>query len=177
MLLSMGIKKGDKVAILLMNCLEWLPIYFGVLKTGALAVPLNYRYAAEEIKYCLELADVDLLIFGPEFIERVSAIKDNVPRVKNYIFVGNDDSKAIVGSSNFTRNGIRMLKNTPTMIPYLYMAIFFDFSIEASTGIHKYTPNSGPKNQNTDTYFADIISRIIYLFNTTSFIDALFNKI
>ena len=38
-----GIGKGDKVAILMMNCLEWLPVYFGVLKTGALAVPLNFR--------------------------------------------------------------------------------------------------------------------------------------
>ena len=44
MLLSRGIKKGQKVAILLMNCLEWLPIYFGILKTGAVAVPLNFRY-------------------------------------------------------------------------------------------------------------------------------------
>ena len=43
LLLSRGVKQGDKVAILLMNCLEWLPIYFGILKTGALAVPLNFR--------------------------------------------------------------------------------------------------------------------------------------
>ncbi|NCB05753.1 MAG: long-chain fatty acid--CoA ligase, partial [Clostridia bacterium] len=49
LLLSRGVKKGDKVAILLMNCLEWLPIYFGVMKTGALAVPMNFRYTAEEI--------------------------------------------------------------------------------------------------------------------------------
>ena len=42
LLLSRGVKKGDKVAILMMNCLEWLPIYFGILKTGALAVPLNF---------------------------------------------------------------------------------------------------------------------------------------
>lgn len=47
MLLSRGVKKGDKVAILMYNCLEWLPIYFGVLKTGALAVPFNFRYSAE----------------------------------------------------------------------------------------------------------------------------------
>ena len=58
MLLSRGVQKGDKVAILLMNCLEWLPIYFGILKTGALAVPLNFRYSAEEIEYCLNLAEV-----------------------------------------------------------------------------------------------------------------------
>ena len=56
-LLSRGIRKGEKVAILLMNCLEWLPIYFGILKAGAIAVPLNYRYTAEEIRYCLNLAE------------------------------------------------------------------------------------------------------------------------
>ena len=49
-LLTRGVKKGDKVAILLMNGLEWLPIYFGALRTGALAVPLNFRYAADEIR-------------------------------------------------------------------------------------------------------------------------------
>ena len=70
LLLDRGIKKGDQVAILLMNCLEWLPIYFGILKTGAIVVPLNFRYTAEEIKYCLELSETDLLIFGPEFIDR-----------------------------------------------------------------------------------------------------------
>ena len=43
LLLSRGIQRGQKVAILLMNCLEWLPIYFGILKTGDVAVPLNFR--------------------------------------------------------------------------------------------------------------------------------------
>ncbi len=70
-LMERGVKKGDKVAILLMNCLEWLPIYFGILKTGALAVPMNYRYTTDEIKYCLSLAECRALIFGPEFIGRV----------------------------------------------------------------------------------------------------------
>lgn len=90
LLLERGIKKGDKVAILLMNCLEWLPIYFGILKTGALAVPLNYRYTAEEIKYCLELAEADALVFGPEFIGRVENISDHIPQVKLRFFVGED---------------------------------------------------------------------------------------
>ena len=82
LLMSRGIGKGDKVAILLMNCLEWLPIYFGILKTGALVVPMNYRYSADEIKYCAELADVDALFFGPEFIGRIEEIIDRIPRVK-----------------------------------------------------------------------------------------------
>jgi long-chain acyl-CoA synthetase len=85
-----GVKKGDRVAILLMNCLEWLPVYFGILKAGAVAVPLNYRYTAEEIKYCLGLSEACALVFGPEFIGRVEAIVDQIPRVKLRFFVGND---------------------------------------------------------------------------------------
>ena len=82
LLLTRGIKKGDKVAVLLMNCLEWLPIYFGVLKSGALVVPLNYRYTSDEIRYCLDLSDSDVLIFGPEFIGRVEEICDSIPKIK-----------------------------------------------------------------------------------------------
>ena len=87
-LLSRGIGKGQKVAILLMNCLEWLPIYFGILKTGALAVPLNFRYTSDEIKYCVELADVDVLVFGPEFIGRVEEICEHTPKVGMLLYVG-----------------------------------------------------------------------------------------
>lgn len=90
LLLSRGYKKGDKVAILLMNCLEWLPIYFGALRAGCLAVPLNFRYTADEIKYCLELADADVLVFGPEFTGRVEQIVDRVPRVRTRFYVGDD---------------------------------------------------------------------------------------
>ncbi len=88
LLLSRGIKKNDKVAILLMNCLEWLPIYFGILKTGAIAVPLNFRYASDEIKYCVELAEVDVLVFGPEFIGRVEEIADDISTNRLLFYVG-----------------------------------------------------------------------------------------
>ena len=87
-LLGRGLQKGHKVAILLMNCLEWLPVYFGILKTGALAVPLNYRYTEDEIKYCLDLAECDVLIFGPEFTERVNAIREQIPKIKIKLFLG-----------------------------------------------------------------------------------------
>ncbi|MBR7099660.1 MAG: acyl--CoA ligase [Clostridia bacterium] len=88
MLLARGVKKGDKVGILLMNCLEWLPIYFGILKTGALAVPLNFRYTAEEIRYCVNLAEVNILLFGPEFIGRVEEIADDIGRSRILFYVG-----------------------------------------------------------------------------------------
>ena len=87
MLLGRGIGRGDKVAILMMNCLEWLPIYMGVLKSGALAVPFNFRYSADEIVYCAELAEVDVLLFGPEFIGRIESSLDKLSNIA-LIYVG-----------------------------------------------------------------------------------------
>ena len=88
LLLSRGLKKGTKVAVLLMNCLEWLPIYFGILKAGCVTVPMNYRYSSDEIKYCLDLADVEVLVFGPEFVSRMDAIAGDIPNVKMMFYVG-----------------------------------------------------------------------------------------
>ena len=90
MLLSRGVKKGDKVAILMYNCLEWLPIYFGILKTGALAVPFNFRYSADEIQYCADLAEVQVLVFGPEFIGRFESIADKLSQGRLLIYVGDN---------------------------------------------------------------------------------------
>ncbi|MGI6512287.1 MAG: class I adenylate-forming enzyme family protein [Catenisphaera adipataccumulans] len=85
-----GIQKGQKCAILLMNCLEWLPIYFGILKCGAIAVPLNFRYTADEIAYCIDKADVDVLFFGETFIGRIESIADEIGQKRLLFYVGND---------------------------------------------------------------------------------------
>ena len=90
MLLSRGVKKGDKVAILMYNCLEWLPIYFGILKAGALAVPFNFRYSAEEIQYCADLAEVQVLVFGPEFIGRIESVAEKLSKGRLLIYVGDN---------------------------------------------------------------------------------------
>ena len=102
LLLSRGLKKGTKVAILLMNCLEWLPIYFGILKAGCIAVPMNFRYSSDEIKYCLELADVEVLIFGPEFVSRMDTIANEIPGVRMCFYVGQD-------GPGYTEDGIRLM--------------------------------------------------------------------
>lgn len=104
LLLSRGVKKDDKVAILLMNCLEWLPIYFGILKTGAIAVPLNFRYAPEEIEYCVNLADVNILVFGPEFIGRVEEIADRISKNRLLFYVGDNCPSFAEDYSSLTAN-------------------------------------------------------------------------
>ena len=88
MLLGRGIKKGDRVAILMFNCLEWLPIYFGILKTGAIAVPFNFRFDTDEIMYCANLAEIHVLIFGPEFIGRIESCADKLSKGRLLIYVG-----------------------------------------------------------------------------------------
>lgn len=88
LLIKRGIKKGDKVGILLMNCIEWLPIYFGILKTGALAVPFNFRFTSSEIEYCARLSEVNVLVFGPEFIGRLEEIYESISDRCHMIFVG-----------------------------------------------------------------------------------------
>lgn len=90
LLLENGLQPKEKVAILLMNCIEWLPIYFGVLKAGGIVVPLNFRYAADEIQYCLDLADVSFLVFGPEFVTRMQEIQGNNPQLRCQFFVGDN---------------------------------------------------------------------------------------
>ena len=133
-LFTRGIKKGDKVAILLMNCLEWLPIYFGILKTGALAVPMNYRYASDEIRYCVDLADVRMLVFGPEFTERVTAVKDEM-NIDDYFFVGKHDE-----TPDYADNYAEMTYYCSTIVPPVeisdddYAAIYFS---SGTTGFPK----------------------------------------
>jgi len=87
-LMKKGIRKGDKVIHLMMNCLEWLPVYFGILRTGAWAVPLNFRFSADDIRYCADIAEAKCLIFGEEFVERIDAIKQALGTIKDFVFVG-----------------------------------------------------------------------------------------
>jgi acyl-CoA synthetase (AMP-forming)/AMP-acid ligase II len=93
-LLKKGYRKNNKVVLLMMNCLEWLPIYFGILRTGAWVVPLNFRFSAEEIAYCTHLAEANAFIFGDAFIDRVAAVKDTLDQtVSSYVFVGPEEMR------------------------------------------------------------------------------------
>ncbi|MDR1733544.1 MAG: acyl--CoA ligase [Oscillospiraceae bacterium] len=112
LLAAQGIQPGEKVAILMMNCIEWLPIYFGILRGGYIAVPMNFRYAAEEITYCLQLADCSAVFFGPEFVKRMDTLQGTVPDVRLQIFVG-DEAERPKYALNYKRAAAHCLKNLP----------------------------------------------------------------
>ena len=115
------------MAILLMNCLEWLPIYFGILKTGALAVPLNFRYAPDEIEYCLNLAEVDVLVFGPEFIGRVEEIADKSSQNRLLFYVGGD-------CPSFAEDYDKLTANCASLAPGIPISDEDDAAIYFSSG-------------------------------------------
>ena len=56
-LIGMGLAKGDRIAVLAYNCLEWLEIYTAVAKAGLVAVPVNFRLVGAEIRYIVENAE------------------------------------------------------------------------------------------------------------------------
>ena len=106
-LLAKGVKRGDKVIHLMMNCLEWLPAYFGILRTGAWAVPLNFRFTAEDIRYCADIAEAKTMIFGEEFIGRIDDIKGDLESINDFIFVGPEEIKPSYAESyiDFLKTG------------------------------------------------------------------------
>ena len=127
LLLSRGLKKGTKVAVLLMNCLEWLPIYFGILKAGCIAVPMNYRYSSDEIQYCLDLADVEVLVFGPEFVSRMDVIADQIPGVRMMFYVGKNGPE-------YTEDCIRLTSFCSSSAPPVALTEEDDAAIYFSSG-------------------------------------------
>ncbi len=126
-LLSRGVKAGDKVGILLMNGIEWLPIYFGILKIGALAVPLNFRYAANEIDYCVKLAEISVLVFGPEFIGRIESLAGALNKDKMLLFVGQS-------CPDFAESYDALTANCPSSNPNIPLTDADDAAIYFSSG-------------------------------------------
>ncbi|MCF8110215.1 MAG: AMP-binding protein [Desulfobacteraceae bacterium] len=91
-LINMGVAKGDRVVHLMMNCLEWLPLYFGILRAGAVAVPLNFRFEAPAISRCTNLCEAGIIVFGEEFTERITQVKTELDKsVSKYIYAGTPD--------------------------------------------------------------------------------------
>ena len=87
-LVSRGIEKGMKVALLGRNSIAWLEVFFGIMATGAWAIPLNFRFTDDDIKYCAGIAEPALFICDEEFASRVGAISKDLPTVKGYLTIG-----------------------------------------------------------------------------------------
>lgn len=92
-LLDRHAEKGNKIFLLGRNSLRWLEAYFAILKTGAWAVPLNFRFTDDDIRYCARVAEPVIFIFDQEYGERIAALRKELPTVQHYISVGTDDAR------------------------------------------------------------------------------------
>ncbi|HBA53677.1 MAG TPA: AMP-binding protein, partial [Syntrophorhabdus aromaticivorans] len=83
-----GVKKGDIVLHLMMNCMEWYASYIAILKTGATVTPLNFRFASADIKYAADVTKCKVFLFGEQFNARVEPIMKEMDYCKNFICLG-----------------------------------------------------------------------------------------
>jgi acyl-CoA synthetase (AMP-forming)/AMP-acid ligase II len=86
-LLKLGIKKGDRVAFLQVNCNQCVETYFAVAKTGAIYLPLNFRAKGNELSYMLNTAEAAALIAGERYIPLIDSIRPELKSVQHIISI------------------------------------------------------------------------------------------
>ncbi|MEE4265916.1 MAG: AMP-binding protein, partial [Desulfobacteraceae bacterium] len=89
-LLSLGLSKGDKVAVLLENSIEIVEVFLATAKTGIIIVPINFRLVSAEVEYIADNSDAKAFIVHDEFTSTVDPIKAKLKNIApdNYIAVG-----------------------------------------------------------------------------------------
>ena len=101
---KLEIKKGDFVLHLQMNSLEWMITYHAILRTGAVAVPLNFRFASSDINYAAEASKPKAFILSDGFLEKVEPIKGKMETVESYICIGNNAPDDMVPYTSVLEN-------------------------------------------------------------------------
>jgi len=91
-LAKLGVKKGDRFAILAYNCVEWMEIYAASAKGGQITVPIMFRLAPPEIEYIINHSECKAFIVAKDFVQLVDSIRDKLPTIpkENFIYFGDD---------------------------------------------------------------------------------------
>ncbi len=82
---NLGVKPGDHVAVWMYNSIELTALMFAITKAGATAVPLNFRYTAQDAAYVIDQSDAVAVAAGPEFTDLLAKIRQELPKVRSYI--------------------------------------------------------------------------------------------
>lgn len=93
--LSMGVKKGDKIAFMFHNCPEFLEINWATQKVGAVPVPMNYRFMTNEIVFQCQNCDAAIFLFEDIWIDQIEAALPELPDVKAFICRGKNRPEGI----------------------------------------------------------------------------------
>ena len=83
-----GIGHGDHVAVMLPNCPEFFGVVWGLGKIGAVAVPVNTAAKGDMLRYFIDQSDATCVVVDDEWVDRVSAIAAQLPKVRSYVYRG-----------------------------------------------------------------------------------------
>jgi crotonobetaine/carnitine-CoA ligase len=84
-LIKMGVKKGERVAVLLTNCTDYVLIWFGILKAGAVMAPINTAYKMDFLQYVIDNSDSRVLFVSEEYLDRIAPIQDKIPQLERIV--------------------------------------------------------------------------------------------
>jgi acyl-CoA synthetase (AMP-forming)/AMP-acid ligase II len=102
---TLGVQKGDFILHLQMNSLEWVITFHAILRVGAVAVPLNYRFAVNDIKHAAEACNPRAFIFGEGFLPKVEPIKKELESIASYIYIGSNVPEGMVSYDDIIKDG------------------------------------------------------------------------
>lgn len=84
-LIKLGIEKGEKVAVYMPNSDDYVITWFGILKMGAVMVPINTAYKMDFLQYIIDSSDSKVLFIAEEYLERMHPIAKRIPQLKHVI--------------------------------------------------------------------------------------------
>jgi len=134
-LLGMGLRKGDRVAVMLYNSVEFVEVDCAFAKTGLVVVPINWRYLEREIEYVVDNSDAKAMIVGEDFVDCIDRIRGDFKKVgaDNYVSVG---SKRFDGYVDYEQ----LVASSPDTTPNVGVAggdTWFQIYTSGTTGIPK----------------------------------------
>jgi crotonobetaine/carnitine-CoA ligase len=94
---NLGIGKGDKVSIMLLNCPEFLYLWFGLAKCGAVEVPVNTSYKGEFLRHIVDQSDSKILVISHEFLDRLKLIENALKKVGKVVVLGDIQKQEVAG--------------------------------------------------------------------------------
>jgi len=134
-LLRMGLRKGDRIAVMLYNCTEFIEVDCAFAKAGLVVVPINWRYVEKEIEYVVDNSDAKAMIVGEDFIDCIDRIRGGFKRIDagRYVSVG---SKRFEGYVDYEQLVASSTDTTPNM-EVEGKDIWFQIYTSGTTGIPK----------------------------------------
>jgi len=87
-LFQMGMRKGERIAILEHNCHRHIEVFFAAAKSGMVIVPLNFRLTGKELSFLLNDSEARTLVVGEEFLETANSIRSDIKGLKNVVCIG-----------------------------------------------------------------------------------------